>query len=55
MKKMVIYGTDRWMKELLTLSRFEKIAYFVDDKMRGGGGRKPNKKKDIKNDPPSCI
>ena len=38
MKKMVIYGTDRWMKELLTLSRFEKIAYFVDDKMRGGGG-----------------
>ena len=37
MKKMVIYGTDRWMKELLTLSRFEKIAYFVDDKMRGGG------------------
>lgn len=31
MKKMIIYGIDRWMKELVTLSRFEKIAYFIDD------------------------
>lgn len=31
MKKMIIYGTDNWMKELITLSRLEKIAYFIDD------------------------
>lgn len=33
---MVIYGTDRWMKELITLSRFKKVAYLVDDINTGG-------------------
>ncbi len=31
MKKWIVYGTDRWSKELLTLARFEKIAYFIKD------------------------
>lgn len=31
MKKWIVYGVDRWSKELLTLARFEKIAYFIKD------------------------
>lgn len=34
MKKMIVCDFGEWTKRLITLSRFESIDYFVDDKLR---------------------
>ena len=35
-KKLIVYPAGLWAKELLTLSRFEKIEYFIDDEYQQG-------------------